>query len=188
MSQCLPKLFVEILELRDRLGSSIRDQVRPPLPAARIATLFQQAGVTAPQVLIDLYAITDGFEVGTRFIGDMRLLPLQPAITAFERWMPILLEHKYPSLFPIAEDEFGAGYGALLSLSDADPPVLSLPLQCGTDQFYDSVTLMFATLAAWLRAGLKTAYDAGDAAADEFDRYCAIAKEFNPKSCYARSV
>jgi hypothetical protein len=188
MSQSLPKLFAEILDLRDCLGSPIRSLVRPPLPPARIAALFQQTGIRAPQVLLDLYAITDGFERGAPFIAGMRLLPLESALTAFGIWRPILLEYKYPSLFPIAEDEFGAGYGTSLSLPEADPPVLSLPLQCGTDQFYDSVTLMFATLATWLRAGLKSAYDFADGDAEEYDRYCAIARELNPKSCYARAV
>jgi len=108
MSQPLPKLFAEILDLRDKLGSPIRSLVRPPQPPARVAARFRQAGIRAPQVLLDLYAISDGCELGSRFMENMRLLPVESAITACERWRPILLEYGHPSLIPIVEDEFGS--------------------------------------------------------------------------------
>ena len=83
------------------------------------------------------------------------------------------------------EDEFGAAYGVLLNSSDDDPPVFSLPLQIDVAQFFDSVTLMFVTLAAWLRAGLGTGYGY-EGKPGELQRYIAIAGELNPKSCYSR--
>jgi len=187
----LPTLFVEVLDLRDQLGSPIRQFLRPPLPRARITTLFQQADIQAPGVLKEIYSISDGFEPAAevRFIGDKALIPLEAAFTAYFRWKPILLEFGHPPLFPIAEDEFGGAYGVLLSGAyDADPPVLSLPLQCGTDQFFDSVTLLFATLAAWLRAGLKSAYDSVEGNPGDLELYRSVGRDLNPKSRYERGI
>jgi hypothetical protein len=144
-----------------------------------------------PAVLEELYNISDGFAptAEARFIEDMWLLPLEAAITSYLRWKPILLEHGYPPLFPITENEFGAAYGVLLSgAPDADPPVMSLPLQCNTDQCFDSVTLMFATLAAWLRAGIRGAYDIAEDDGADLQRYREIGRDLNPGSCYGRGV
>ncbi|MFN7139036.1 MAG: hypothetical protein ACK4UN_06840 [Limisphaerales bacterium] len=178
MSSPLAKSFSEILDLRDQLGSPIRHLVQSPLPPSQVDEIFDNLSLQAPKVILDLYAICNGFhrKDNVRFISDMSLLSLQDASDAFARWHPILLEHGYPLLFPITEDEFGAGYGILLSSDDPDPPVLSMPLQTGVDQFFDSVELMFATLTAWLRAGVRSAYDS-DCAEMDMERYRAIARD-----------
>jgi hypothetical protein len=188
MPHSLTKLFDEILKLREQLGSPIRHLVRPPLEKSRVVALFHDAGIQAPQVLFDLYSCSDGFDpiVEVQFIDHQTLLPVEEAIKSFLIWKPILIEYRDPILFPIVQDVFGAARGVSLSDPvDRDPPVFSLPLQCGVAQFYDSVTLMFATLAARLRAGLKD--DWGEGKADELENYWAIGRELNPKSCYPKT-
>ncbi len=184
----LASLLTEILDLRDKLGSPIRHLMRQPVPHQQVVRLFQGAGVKASGSLLDLYAITDGFEADVRFVDGMRLLPVEAAVRSYLRWKPILLDVGAPPLFPITENEFGDGYGVLLSATVSDPPVISMPMQCGTDQFFDSLLLMFETLAAWLRVGMRSAYDADADVGSEREGYLCIGRHLNPKSCYATTV
>ncbi len=190
MIRSIGDLLDDVLLERERLGSPIRHLLRPPLSIYEIERRFGEAGIQGPQTVIDFYSICDGFnpEEETRFISDSRPLPLQAALVWFERLKPVLQENGFPPLLPVFGDEFGAGYGVLIqSIEDPDPPVHSLPMQCGADQQFDSFSLLFRTLAVWLRADIRRSYDVlADEDGDELATYFRIGREMNPKSGYPR--